>query len=100
MLSVYLIHSPMHGTHKPCTVCTYHTSNVYSPLLEIIMYNRTVAYNSAMAYAAKNAEELRALQSLVIEEVHPSQFSALPPSPKEIKAKGRLLGLEVKRYSF
>ena len=90
----------MHGTHKPCTTCTYHTSNVCSPLLEIIMYNSTVAYNNAMAYAAKNKEELRALQSLVIEEVHPSQFEVLPPSPRAIAAKARLLGVEVKRYGF
>lgn len=53
-----------------------------------------------MAYAAKNAEELRALQSLVIEEVHPSQFEVLPPSPRAIAAKARLLGVEMKRYGF
>lgn len=64
------------------------------------MYNSTVAYNNAMTISAKNKEELRALQSLVIEEVHPSQFDQLPPSPRAIAAKARLLGLEVKRYSF
>jgi len=60
----------------------------------------TSAYNKACFNAARNNEERAALRLLVIEEVHPSQFTTLPPSPKEIEAKGRLLGLEVKRYSF
>lgn len=97
-MSVYLIHSPMHGTHKPCTVCTYHTSNVYSPILENIM--NTCAYNKACYNAAANKAERSALYAIVIEEVHPSQFISLPPSPQEIERKGRLLGLEMKRYSF
>jgi hypothetical protein len=60
----------------------------------------TCAYNKAMSNSFRNREELAALRLIVVEEVHPSQFSTLPPSPREIDAKGRLLGLEVKRYSF
>lgn len=60
----------------------------------------TSAYNKAMSNAVRNNEERAALRAIVIEEVHPSQFSALPPSPREIEAKGRLLGLEMNRYSF
>ena len=60
----------------------------------------TCAYNKAMSNAVKNKEEQAALYFIVIEEVHPTQFKTLPPSPSEIEAKGRLLGLEVKRYSF
>jgi hypothetical protein len=60
----------------------------------------TCAYNKAMSNVVRNNEERAALRLIVVEEVHPSQFSTLPPSPREIDAKGRLLGLEVKRYSF
>ena len=60
----------------------------------------TCTYNKAMSNAAKNREELAALRLIVVEEVHPSQFTTLPPSPQEIEKKGRLLGLEMKRYSF
>ena len=60
----------------------------------------TCTYNKAMSNAAKNREELAALRLIVVEEVHPSQFTTLPPSPQEIEKKGRFLGLEMKCYSF
>ena len=57
-------------------------------------------YNRAMYNAAMNKAEYVAMQQLVIETVHPSQFTCLPPSPKEIEYKARLLGIECKKYSF
>ncbi len=57
-------------------------------------------YNRAMYNAAKNNAEYVAMQLLVIECVHPSQFTCLPPSPKEIERKALLLGIERKKYSF
>ena len=51
----------------------------------------TCAYNKAMSNAVKNKEEQAALYFIVIEEVHPSQFKTLPPSPSEIEAKGRYI---------
>ena len=60
----------------------------------------TCAYNKAMSNAVKNKEEQVALYFIVIEEVHPSQFEVIPPSPRAIAAKARMLGIEVKRYGF
>ena len=60
----------------------------------------TCAYNKAMSNAVKNKEEQVALYFIVIEEVHPSQFEVVPPSPRAIAAKARMLGIEVKRYGF
>ena len=57
-------------------------------------------YNRAMYNQAMNRAEYVAMQQLVLENVHPSQFSALPPSPKEIERKALLLGIECKKYSF
>lgn len=34
----------------------------------------------------------------VLELVHPGQFSALPPSPRAIAAKGTLLGFDFKDF--
>ena len=51
-------------------------------------------YNFAMRQAAKKREEYNAMITLVLEEVHPGHFSALPPSPKEIEAKAWLLGIK------
>ena len=40
-------------------------------------------------------EEQQAIEmvALVIEEVHPSQFNVLPPSPKEIFTKACIIGV-------
>ena len=57
-------------------------------------------YDAVMRDKVRNAEEYRAMQALVLEAVHPSQFSALPPSPREIEVKAYILGLECKHYGF
>lgn len=51
-------------------------------------------YNFVMRQMAKKREEYKAMQSLVLESVHPGHFSALPPSPKEIEGKAWLLGIK------
>ena len=43
----------------------------------------------------KEKEDYAAMLVLVIEEVHPSQFRALPPSPAEIQNKAAIIGIWV-----
>ena len=51
-------------------------------------------YNFVMRQEAKKREEYDAMVALVLEEVHPAQFSTLTPSPKEIENKAWLLGIK------
>ena len=55
-------------------------------------FNIDLYLQSAIAEKRRRQADYDVMLELVLGEVHPSQFSALPPSPQEIESKAYLLG--------
>ena len=58
-------------------------------------FNIDLFRQSQAAEKAKRQAEYDAMLELVLGEVHPSQFAALPPAPREIEWKASVLGIRI-----
>ena len=52
------------------------------------------AYNSYQRKKQREREELMACLHLMMEEVHPANWSVLPPSPKQLILKATVMGVK------
>lgn len=55
-------------------------------------FNIELYLQSAIAEKRRRQADYDVMLELVVGEVHPSQFSSLPPAPQEIESKAYLLG--------
>jgi hypothetical protein len=59
------------------------------------MFNTDLFQASRKSEKATRLAEYAAMVELVLGEVHPAQFTELPPSPREIEVKATMLGVRV-----
>ena len=58
-------------------------------------FNIDLFRQSQAAEKAKRQAEYDVMCELVLDAIHPSQFTVLPPSPKEMEWKASVLGIRI-----
>lgn len=64
-------------------------------MLNHMRFNIDLFRQSQAAEKAKRQAEYDVMCELVLDAIHPSQFAALPPSPREIEWKASVLGIRI-----